>query len=48
VLCGATPPSTPQFQNVVRSGCGVVAFALPAIIRKPGGKASTWRIVFRR
>jgi hypothetical protein len=48
VLVGATPPPTPQFQNVTRSRCGLVALASPAIMRKPGGNASTCRVVALR
>ena len=42
------PLSTPQFQNVIRLSCGVVAFESPAIILRPDGKACTRARVFRR
>jgi hypothetical protein len=48
VLDGSIPERTPQLQNVTRRAWGLVAFASPAIIRNPGGKASTSASVLRR
>ena len=45
---GGIPAATPQFQNVTRRACAVVAFASPAIMRKFGGNACTGSSVRRR
>ncbi len=44
----ATPDATPQLQNVIRVPCGLVAAALPAIMRRLFGNGLTSASVPRR